>query len=107
MLGDEKGESEVENLWDYEQYYSKLSNADIDAQRKSMNPTKYLVDMESNSTKNLSTAAGALWDLGSDQNLESPSVKVGMLESQMNYYKALDLLEEYDNNISAFNASYD
>lgn len=89
LTGDEFGESEVELLADYEEWYSKLSNADSDAERKSMNPTKYVVDMESNSTKNLSTAAGALWDLGSDQNLEEAHTMVGLLEPQMNYSAAL------------------
>lgn len=84
-----KGESEVETLMDFEEWYSKLSNADSDAERKSMNPTKYVVDMASNSTKDLSTAAGALWDLGSDQNLETKSVQVGLLEPKMSYSEAL------------------
>lgn len=84
-----KGESEIESLMDFEEWYSKLGNADADAERKSMNPTKYLVDMANNSTKDLSTAAGALWDLGSDQNLESPNVLVGLLEPQMHYSEAL------------------
>lgn len=84
-----KGESEIETLKDFEEWYSKLGNADADAERKSMNPTKYLVDMENNSTKNLSTAAGALWDLGSDQNLEKPNVLVGLLEPNMYYSEAL------------------
>lgn len=89
LTGDDKGESEVDTLMDYEQYASKLSNADIDAQRKSMNPTKYLVDMASNSTKNLSTAAGALWDLGSDQNLDNAHPLVGLLEPAMSYSEPL------------------
>lgn len=89
LTGEELGESEIELLGDYESWNSRLSNADIDAQRKSMNPTKYLVDMESNSTKNLSTSAGALWDLGSDQNLDKPNPQVGMLEPNMNYSAAL------------------
>lgn len=89
LTGEQAGESEIEMLKDYESWYSKLSNADIDAERKSMNPTKYTVDMESNSTKNLSTAAGSLWDLGSDQNLEKPSPQVGILEPGMNYSDAL------------------
>ena len=89
LTGDMLGESEIELLSDYEMWYSKLSNADSDAERKSMNPTKYVVDMESNSTKNLSTAAGALWDLGTDQNLETPHPLVGLLEPQMNYSHAL------------------
>ena len=84
-----KGESEIESLMDFEEWYSKLGNADADAERKSMNPTKYLVDMANNSTKNLSTAAGALWDLGSDQNLDNPYVQVGLLEPQMYYSEAL------------------
>ena len=54
-----------------------------------MNPTKYTVDMESNSTKNLSTAAGSFWDLGSDQNLDKPAPQVGILEPAMNYSEAL------------------
>lgn len=86
---EDDGESEIDVLQDYEKWYSRLSNADIDAERKSMNPTKYVVDMEANSTKNLSTAAGALWDLGSDQNLDKPAPQVGMLEPGMNYSEAL------------------
>lgn len=83
------GESEVELLMDTELWYTKLSNADNDALRKSMNPTKFVVDMIPTSTKNLSTAAGAFWDLGSDQNLEQPKTQVGMLEPQMHYSDAL------------------
>lgn len=90
LTGEDSGESEIEILQDDESWYSKLSNADIDAQRKSMNPTKYTIDMESNSTKNLSTAAGALWDLGSDQNLDKPHPAVGMLEPNMSYSSSLD-----------------
>lgn len=90
LSGEDKGESEIEILQDEESWYSKLSNADIDAQRKSMNPTKYTVDMETNSTKNLSTAAGAFWDLGSDQNLDNSHPQVGLLEPSMNYSASLD-----------------
>lgn len=89
LTGETKGESEIELLTDYEQWYSKLSNADIDAERKSMNPVKYSVDMDSNSTSELSTAAGAYWDLVSDQNLDKPSPQVGQLEPAMNYSEAL------------------
>ena len=91
LTGEDGGESEIEILQDDESWYSKLSCADIDSQRKSMNPTKYTVDMESNSTKNLSTAAGAFWDLGSDQNLDKPNPQVGLLEPAMNYSAALDM----------------
>lgn len=90
LLGDEKGESEIETLQDEESWFSKLSNADIDAQRKGMNPTKYVVDMDSSSTKNLSTGAGAFWDMGSDQNLDQPHPLIGLLEPNMSYSASLD-----------------
>lgn len=90
LTGEDDGESEIEILEDDESWYSKLSCSDIDAQRKSMNPTKYTVDMDSRSTKNLSTAAGAFWDLGSDQNLDKSSPQVGILEPSMNYSASLD-----------------
>ena len=89
LTGDSKGESEIDLLQDYEQYYSKLANGDIDAERKTMNPTRYTIDMDQRSTKGLSSSAGAFWDLQSDQNLDHPAPKVGMLESAMNYSEAL------------------
>lgn len=89
LTGETEGESEIEVLKDYESWYSKMSNADLDSGRKSMNPTKYVVDMETASTKGLSTAAGAFWDLGSDQNLDNPAPSVGLLEPSMNYSEAL------------------
>ena len=89
LTGDARGVSEVRNISYYEKWYSRLSSADIDAQRKSMNPIKYSVDMDNRSTKNLSTGPGAYWDFGSDQNLTSPHPEVGMLEPKMNYSDAL------------------
>lgn len=89
LTGDSEGESEIDLLQDYEQYYSKLANGDIDAERKTMNPTRYAIDMDQRSTKGLSSSAGAFWDLQSDQNLDHPAPKVGMLESAMNYSEAL------------------
>ena len=89
LSGEEKGESEIELLQDFERWYSRLSSADIDAERKSMNPTKYTIDMEGNSTKDLSTGAGAFWDLQSDQNLDNAHPSVGILEPNMNYSDSL------------------
>lgn len=85
LLGDYDGESEIANLKDYEEWYSKLSNADIDAERKGMNQIKYAIDMDPNSTKGLSTAPGAFWDLGSDQNLPNAHSSVGTLDPSMSY----------------------
>ena len=89
LTGEEKGESEIDLLYGYEQWYSKLSNADVDAERKSMNSIKYGIDLDPNSTMGLSTAPGSFWDLGTDQNLDKPSPKVGMLEPNMSYSDAL------------------
>lgn len=89
LTGDSDGESEIEELMDYEKWFSKMSNSDLDAGQKSMNPIRYTVDMESNSTKNLSSSAGSQWDLGSDQNLDNAHPMVGMLEPAMNYSDAL------------------
>src|SRR5574344_1489237 len=89
LTGEDSGESEIDCLQDYEQWYSKLSNADIDAERKSMNPIRYAIDMEANSTKKLSSSAGSFWDLQSDQNLDNPVPSVGMLESSMSYSDSL------------------
>ena len=89
LTGEERGESEIETLQDFEKWYSRLSSADIDAERKSMNPTKYTIDMAPESTKDLSTGAGAYWDLQSDQNLDTVHPSVGILEPAMNYSDTL------------------
>lgn len=89
LTGDNLGESEIEVLEEYEKWYSKLSNADIDSERKSMNQIKYAIDMDSNSTKGLSTAPGAFWDLGSDQNLDNPHPAVGTINPDTSYSSAL------------------
>lgn len=89
LTGDDDGESEIEVLKGYESWYSKLSNADIDSERKSMNQIKYAIDMDSNSTKGLSTAPGAFWDLGTDQNLDHPNPSVGTINPDTSYSAAL------------------
>lgn len=89
LTGDDDGESEIEVLKGYESWYSKLSNADIDSERKSMNQIKYAIDMDSNSTKGLSTAPGAFWDLGTDQNLDNPNPSVGTINPDTSYSAAL------------------
>ena len=98
LLADLYGESEIDQLTDSESWYNKLSNADVDAGRKSMNAIRYAIDMDSNSTENLSSAPGSFWDLQSDQNLDKPSPAVGTLESNMAYSGPLQsTLERIDN----------
>lgn len=90
LTGDTKGRSELQAITKYEGVYSKLANADIDADRKSMNPVRYAIDASPNSTKNFSIAPGAFWDVQSDNNQsEARQASVGIIESNMGYSNAL------------------
>ena len=89
LTGDLLGESEVNQLIDFESYYSRLANADIDAERKGMNPTRYTIDMAPESTQGLSAAAGSFWDLTSDPVREGGTGQVGILEPSMSYSSVL------------------
>lgn len=98
LTGEKNGVSELEGLLDYEQGYSKLANGDIDAERKSMNPTKYSIDASEESTKGLSSSPGSFWDIQSDESKTNETqARVGILESNMSYSSAvkttLDRLE--------------
>lgn len=84
-LEDKRGVSEIESLSEYESGYSRLGNGDIDSERKGMNPIRYTVDMNTNTTKNLSSGAGAYWDLKSEQNQNEVHPMVGTLAPNMNH----------------------
>lgn len=86
LLGDYRGESELKDLVDYERYYSKMANIDMDAERRTMNPIKYAIDATQESTKKLPTGPGSFWDIQSDDEKSvERSAKVGTLEADMNY----------------------
>lgn len=90
LTGDLLGISEIEDLQEYESWYSKLAAADMDAERKGMNPIRYTIDASPESTGSLSIAAGAYWDLASDQNqAQDRSAQVGVLDAPMTYSAAL------------------
>lgn len=89
-LGNTRGESEINALMQYESDFSKLSNSDMDNERKNMNPVTYAIDMDPNSTKGLSRRPGSFWDLSTDQNLENASPQVGTLENNMSYSAPLE-----------------
>ena len=92
LIGDTKGRSELGNLLDEEATYSKLANADIDIERKGMNPVAYTIDAAANSTKNLTRSPGSYWDLQSDYDTPTDSphqAKAGLLEPSMNYSASL------------------
>jgi len=54
-----------------------------------MNPTRYAIDMEPESTKNLKSRPGEFWDLATNQNADKENAKVGILENSMNYSEPL------------------
>lgn len=91
LTGDLLGESEIASLEDFESWFSRLSNADMDAERQGMNPVRWARDMNPESTKGLSIAAGSFWDLQTDQNTAADGVtgEVGVLETSMNYTSAI------------------
>ena len=90
LTGDLMGVSEIDLMDDYESWYSRLAAADMDAERKGMNPILYSIDASPESTKGLSTAAGAYWDLSSDQNQATDKqAQVGVLDRPMTYSTAL------------------
>lgn len=90
LTGDLVGVSEVAQLQDYESWYSRLAAADMDAERKGMNPIRFTVDASPESTQGLSISAGAYWDLATDQNqAQERAAQVGVLDSPMGYSNAL------------------
>ena len=90
LTGELNGTSELGYLVGYEGEYSRLANADIDAERKSMNPIRYTIDVSEESTRNLSSGPGSYWDLQSDDTKsENKEAKVGLIESNMAYSSAL------------------
>ena len=105
LIADLKGKSELTDLLDEESQYSKLANADIDIERKSMNPVAYAIDASTESTKSLTRAPGAFWDLQTDYTSPSdnPSqAQVGLLEPSMNYSNALKTtLDRIENDMYA------
>lgn len=104
LIGDTKGQSELKELLNYEAVYSKLANADVDTERKSMNPIIYAIDASEQSTRNLSTAPGAFWDIQTDVDKEdnAPQANIGLIESSMNYSAALKVtLDRIENEMYA------
>lgn len=88
-LHEKRGVSEIEDLKDIESGYSKLANADIDSEGKGMNPIRYTVDMNHETTKGLSSSAGSYWDVESNQNMDEPHPMIGVLAPQMNHTEAV------------------
>lgn len=92
LTGNIYGNSELFGLAEYEKYYSKLANADMDSERKGMHPTRYTIDASEGSTKNLSTSPGSFWDIQSDEEKATEhTAKVGLIEPSMKYAEPLKM----------------
>ena len=88
-LDEKGGVSEMSELSDYESGYSRLSNSDIDSERKGMNPIRYVVDMNPKTTGGLSSSAGSFWDLEHNQNMNDPKPSIGILAPALNHTEAV------------------
>lgn len=85
LLSDTKGVSDIMEIAEPESVYSRISNCDIDAVDQNMNPTKYTVDMDENSTSGLVVGPGAYWDLHSDQASNEVHPGVGVIAPSMEH----------------------
>lgn len=91
LTGDVSGQSDIGRLCKYESSYSQLANSDIDAERKSMNPIIYGLDLNPSTTTGLSTAPGSFWDLSTDiQGIDGAKGSVGILQANFGYSEALN-----------------
>lgn len=89
VLSDTKGVSDVEDLILYEEKYNLLGNADIDSERKGMNPIVVLIDMNHETTKDLSSSAGSVWDLEHSQEINEAKPQATILAPSMNHVEAV------------------
>jgi len=90
LVNDPYGVSDVEALIEDETWYSKLSSKDIDSLRKGTDQITWARDIDPRSTKGLSRAPGAFWDLQTDPAAgDGKTGEVGTLDNPMSYSDAL------------------
>lgn len=85
LVENKNGISDLAEAMEYESGYSRIANAEIDTDRKGMNPIKYTIDMNPNTTKNLPSGPGAYWDLQHDSNIDNPNPSVGSIAPNMQH----------------------
>lgn len=89
LSDDIRGVSDIEDLKGCESGYNLLGNGDIDSERKNMNPVYVLVDMNHETTKNLGTSAGSVWDLESSMIITEKHPQVTKLSPDMGHVEAV------------------
>lgn len=89
LVSENKGVSDVSDLVEYEQTYNMLGNADVDSERKNMNPIYVLIDMNHETTEDLSISAGSMWDMEHNQGMDDPKPDVKVLSPNMQHVDAV------------------
>jgi hypothetical protein len=87
LTGETEGMSDVEQLWQNQDAYNKLTSDDIDALKFQMFGQDVVTDAAETSLKNLKIAPGAMVDLQTDttQASEGRQAKMDRLESGFSY----------------------
>lgn len=89
LTGDNIGISDCVDIETYEEGINRIGNADIDSERKGMNPVTALIDINHETTKNLSSSAGSVWDLESNQFLNEPHPSVSKIAPELGHVEAV------------------
>src|SRR5699024_3520484 len=87
LTGDTDGISDVEQVWDNQDNYNKLTSDDIDALQFQMFGQDIVTDADENSLANIKVAPGAMVDLQTDitQSSQGRQASMDRLESSFSY----------------------
>lgn len=89
LTGDSVGVSDCVDIETYEEGINRIGNADIDSERKGMNPIIVMVDINHETTENLSSSAGSVWDLESNQLLTESHPSVTKIAPELGHVEAV------------------
>ncbi|RDY22872.1 phage portal protein [Romboutsia maritimum] len=90
LSGDLKGESDVEEIFDNQMAYNKLSSEDIDTLKKGMNRIIYGIDVDQDASKHFKLKPGAFWDVSTDVTSEGKQAQIGTVETDFNYNERME-----------------
>lgn len=93
LLTDRVGRSDIESIQYYEEWYSMLSNSNIDSARKAMHPVWYTIDADREGVKEFELGPGAFWDIQTREDSSMEPMKqaqTGLLETSMNNSEAVN-----------------
>lgn len=102
LTGETEGVSDVEQLWDNQNAYNRLTSDDIDSLRFNMFPQRVATDADGNSLENMKIAPGALVDLQTDlaHSNQGRQAKLETVESGFSYAdKYIDTVNRIKNDM--------